>query len=30
VLDSEPETAKPRRRLGRTLDDIRGDDRRAG
>jgi len=30
VLDSEPETAKPRRRLGRTLDDIRGDERRAG
>ena len=30
VIDAEPETAKPRRRLGRTLDDIRNDERRAG
>jgi hypothetical protein len=30
VIDSEAETAKPRRLLGRTLDDIRNDERRAG
>ena len=30
VIESEPETAKPRRRLGRTLDDIRNEERRAG
>jgi hypothetical protein len=30
VVEAEPETAKPRRRLGRTLEDIRNDERRAG
>jgi len=30
VVEAEPETAKPRRRLGRTLDDIRHEERRAG
>jgi hypothetical protein len=30
VVEAETETAKPRRRLGRTLDDIRNDERRAG
>jgi hypothetical protein len=30
VVAPESEAAKPRRRLGRTLDDIRNDERRAG